>query len=227
MDSVDTRFERRGRAYVLVDTAGIRHESRYEDHAEFFATLRSARAIERAEIVTVVLEATTGIVRQDLRIIDSVLDAGRAALLVYNKWDLIADRDQHWEELQEAQAKDHPWLAEIPSFPCSATSRWHLDRLPQFWTKLAEESQRQVTTPELNRWLQEVQIERQAPSTRLGRPARIYYATQTGSKPPRFTVFASQPEAISASYHRFLLNRLRARFGFTGTPVKLEVRKSK
>jgi len=72
-----------------------------------------------------------------------------------------------------------------------------------------------------------VQNERQAPSTRLGRPARIYYATQTGSKPPRFTVFASQPEAINASYHRFLLNRLRERFGFTGTPVKLEVKKSK
>jgi GTP-binding protein len=227
VDSVDSRLERAGRAYVLVDTAGIRRESRYEDDAEFFATLRSARAIERAEVVTVVLEATRGIVRQDLRIIESVLDAGRPALLAYNKWDLIEDREERWKFLQEAQEKDHPWLADIPAFPCSATSRWHLDRLPQFWTKLAEESRRQVATPELNRWLEEVQIERQAPSTRMGRPARIYYATQTGSKPPKFTVFASQPEAINASYHRFLLHRLRERFGFTGTPVKLEVKKSK
>jgi GTP-binding protein len=227
VDSVDSRLERGGKAYVLVDTAGIRRESRYEDDAEFFATLRSARAIERAEVVTIVLEATRGIVRQDLRIIESVLDAGRPALLAYNKWDLIENRGERWEELQEAQEKDHPWLADIPGFPCSATSRWHLDRLPQFWTKLADESRRQVATPELNRWLEEVQIERQAPSTRLGRPARIYYATQTGSKPPKFTVFASQPEAINKSYHRFLLHRLRERFGFTGTPVKLEVKKSK
>ncbi|HKA24006.1 MAG TPA: ribosome biogenesis GTPase Der [Candidatus Eisenbacteria bacterium] len=227
VDSVDSRLERAGRPYVLVDTAGIRRESRYEDDAEFFATLRSARAIERAEVVTVVLEATRGIVRQDLRIIESVLEAGRPALLAYNKWDLIEHREERWKELEEEQRKDHPWLADIPGFPCSATSRWHLDRLPQFWTQLAEETRRKVTTPELNRWLEDVQNERQAPSTRLGRPARIYYATQTGSKPPRFTVFASQPEAINASYHRFLLNRLRERFGFTGTPVKLEVKKSK
>src|SRR5215468_10554638 len=86
VDSVDSRLERAGRPYVLVDSAGIRRESRYEDDAEFFATLRSARAIERAEVVTVVLEATRGIVRQDLRIIESVLDAGRPALLAYNKW---------------------------------------------------------------------------------------------------------------------------------------------
>lgn len=227
VDSVDSKLERAGRAYVLVDTAGIRRESRYEDDAEFFATLRSARAIERAEVVTVVLEATRGIVRQDLRIIESVLDAGRPAMLAYNKWDLIEDRETRWKELEDEQREDHPWLADIPGFPCSATSRWHLDRLPQFWTRLADESRKTVTTSDLNRWLAEVQIERAAPSTRLGRPARIYYATQTGSRPPRFTVFASQPEAINSSYHRFLLHRLRERFGFTGTPVKLDVRKSK
>jgi len=227
VDSVDSPLVRGGQSFVLVDTAGLRRESRYEDDAEFYATLRSARAIERAEVVTVVVEATAGILRQDLRIIMSVLEAGRPAMLAYNKWDLIADREARWKELERITRQMHPWLIELPAFPVSAQSRWHLDRLPQHWAKLAEESQRSVPTPELNRWIQEVQVERQAPSTRLGRPARIYYATQTGSRPPRFTLFASQPEAINASYHKFLLNRLRERFGFTGTPVRLDVRKSK
>ena len=227
VDSIDSPLVRGGNAFVLVDTAGLRRESRYEDDAEFFATLRSARAIERAEVVTVVLEATTGIIRQDLRIIESVLEAGRPAMLAYNKWDLIADREARWKELEGVTVQMHPWLMDLPAFPVSATSRWHLDRLPQHWKRLADESQKAVPTPELNRWLQEVQVERQPPATRLGRPARMYYATQTGQRPPRFTVFASQPEAINPSYHKFLLHRLRERFGFTGTPVRLDVKKSK
>jgi GTP-binding protein len=198
----------------------------FEDDAEFYATLRSARAVERAEVATVVLEAPVGIVRQDLRVIDSVLDAGRPVLLAYNKWDAIEDRAARWAELEQQVKSRQPWLAHLPALPVSAHTRFHLDRLPPLWSSLAEEARRRLTTPELNRWLEEVQEERQAPSTRLGRPARIYYAAQTGTRPPRITIFASQPEALQGSYRRFLLKRLRERFGFSGTPVRLDVRKS-
>jgi GTP-binding protein len=227
VDSVDSRLARDGEEFVLVDTAGLRHESRFADDAEFFATLRSARAIERAEVVTVVLEAPAGILRQDLRVIEAVLDAGRPALLAYNKWDVVEDREARWLELERQVREFHPWLAHLPALPISARARTHLARLPGEWRRLGDEARRTVSTPELNRWLEEVQAERQAPSTRLGRPARIYYASQTGSRPPRFTLFVSQPEAIHVAYQRFLLKRLRERFGFTGTPIRLEVRKSR
>lgn len=227
VDSIDSRFTRDGHEFVLVDTAGLRHRSRFEDDAEFYATLRSARAIERAEVVTVVLEAGAGILRQDLRVIDAVLEAGRPALLAYNKWDEVEDKQGRWQEIEASVRQDHPWLAHLPALPVSALTGQHLERLPGEWRKLGDEARRTIPTPELNKWLEEVQRERQAPSTRLGRPARIYYATQTGSRPPRVTLFASQPEAINASYHRFLLKRLRERFGFSGTPVRLDVRKSR
>jgi GTP-binding protein len=227
VDSVDSRFRRDGEDFVLVDTAGLRHQARFADDAEFFATLRSARAIERAEVVTVVVEAPVGLQRQDLRVIESVVEAGRPTLIAYNKWDLIESKEERWLELERHCREFHPWLAHLPALPVSAQTRSNLRRLPGEWRQLGAEARRSIPTSELNRWLAEVQAERQAPSTRLGRAARIYYATQTGTRPPRFTIFASQPEAIHATYQRFLLKRLRERFGFTGTPVKLDVKKSK
>jgi GTP-binding protein len=227
VDSVDSRFAFRGREYTLVDTAGLRNRQVFDDDAEFYATLRSARAVERAEVATVILEATTGIVRQDLRIIESVLDAGRPVMLAYNKWDAIEHKDERWSELEQHVRRRLPWLAHLPALPVSAHARTNLERLPAQWSTLGEEARRRLTTPELNQWLAAVQEERQAPSTRLGRPARIYYAAQTGTRPPRITVFASQPEAISGSYRRFLIKRLREHFGFSGTPLRLDIRKSK
>ena len=226
VDSVDSRYAFRGTEYTLVDTAGLRHRQLFDDDAEFYATLRSARAIERAEVATIVLEATTGIVRQDLRIIDSVLEAGRPAMLAYNKWDVIEQKEERWRELEDHVKRRLPWIAHLPALPVSAHTRTHLDRLPPMWTTLGEEAKRRLTTSDLNAWLEAVQAERQAPSTRLGRPARIYFAKQTGTRPPRVTIFASQPEAITASYHRFLLKRLREHFGFSGTPLRLDIRKS-
>ncbi len=226
MDSVDSRFEAAGHAFTLVDTAGLRHRSQFEDDAEFYATLRSLRAIERAEVVTVVLDARESVTRQDQRVISSALDAGRPVLLAFNKWDLVETREERWKEIERELTRVQPWLAELPRLPLSATARTHLHDLPRQWLSLSETAARAVPTPELNEWLQEVQAERQAPSTRLGRPARLYYASQVGVRPPRFALFASQPEAINAAYHRFLVRRLRDRFALTGVPVRLEVRKS-
>jgi GTP-binding protein len=227
VDSVDSRLQMQGHEFILVDTAGIRHRAEYEDDAEFYATLRSLRAIERAQVVTVVLEAPVGIIRQDHRIITAALEAGRPVLLALNKWDLVEEREERWMALEREIRKVNPWLVELPRVVISAATGSHLRRLPELWNGLREESLRKVPTPELNEWLQAVQREKQAPSTRLGRPARIYYASQAGTAPPRFVVFASQPEALNDSYRKFLLKRLRERFRYTGSPVRLEVRKSK
>ena len=226
MDSVDSRFRFREREFVLVDTAGIRHRAKYDDDAEFYSTLRSLRAVERSEVVTVMVEATEVLNRQDLRILTAAFEAGRPVLLAYNKWDLVESREEKWMEIGREIKKMHPWLMDIPKIAISAKTKAHLHQLPQKWVELWDESSRNISTPELNEWLKQVQIERQAPSTKLGRPARIYYISQTGTRPPRFTLFASQPEAIQATYKRFLVKRLRERFAYTGTPLRLEVRKS-
>jgi GTP-binding protein len=226
VDSVDSRLRVKGREYVLVDTAGIRHRAEYEDDAEFYATLRSLRAIERAQVVTLVLEAPVGLIRQDHRIVTAALEAGRPVLLAFNKWDLVEEREARWMALEREIRRVNPWLVDLPRVVLSAVTGVHLHQLPDHWTRLHQEAGRTVPTPELNEWLETVQREKQAPATRLGRPARIYYASQSGKEPPRFVLFASQPEALNASYRKFLLKRLRERFGFTGSPVRLEVRKS-
>lgn len=226
MDSVDSRLTAGGHDFTLVDTAGIRHRSRYEDDSEFHATLRSLRAIERADVVTMLLDAREPVSRQDQRIISNALEAGRPVLLAFNKWDLVPEREARWKEIEKQLVSHQPWLADLPKLPISALTKSHLADLPAHWFRLSETAARTVPTPELNTWLKEVQVERQAPSTRLGRPARIYYASQVGVRPPRFALFASQPEAIHASYHKFLLGRLRDRFALAGVPVRLEVRKS-
>jgi GTP-binding protein len=227
VDSVDSRFQYQNSEFTLVDTAGIRHRAEYEDDAEFYATLRSLRAIERAQVVTIMLEASVGLIRQDHRIISAAIDAGRPMLLAFNKWDLVENREERWMALEREIRKLNPWLVDLPRVVISALTGAHLRRLPGFWSELRAESERKIPTPELNQWLEMVQAEKQAPSTRLGRPARIYYASQAGTTPPRFILFASQPEALNASYRKFLLKRLREHFKYTGSPVRLEVRKSK
>lgn len=129
--------------------------------------------------------------------------------------------------LEREIRKVNPWLVDLPRVVISAITGAHLSRLPKLWKELRAESERTIPTPELNQWLEIVQREKQAPATRLGRPARIYYASQAGTVPPRFVLFASQPEALNPSYRKFLIKRLREHFKYTGSPVRLEVRKSK
>jgi GTP-binding protein len=226
VDAIDSELITPEGRFILVDTAGLRHEAKFDEDAEFFATLRTIRAVERADVVTVMLEAPAGMSRQDVRVIAAAQEASKPVLLAYNKWDLVEGKGDRWDELEEQREDRYPTLARLPRIAISALDRTRLSRLPILWKELHEENTRRVSTHELNEWLKKVQAEKAPPATRLGRPARIYYMTQAATAPPRFVIFASQPEAVNASYHRFLLNRLRAEFGYSAASVRLDVKKS-
>ncbi len=226
MDPIDARWRSPSGDFILVDTAGIRRQARFADQSEFYATLRALQALERADIACLVVDATAGFQRQEARLAQQAFDAGRSVLLLYNKWDLLEEREKRWKELTAERARRYPTLADLPAVPISALKGTHLYRLPGLVRERWDEATRKIATPELNRWLKDVQQRRQVPSTRLGRQPRLYYVTQTGSRPPEFTVFANAPERLNATYRRFLWSQLAGRFGFHGTPVRLRFRRS-
>jgi len=226
VDAVDTEYPTPEARFILVDTAGLRHEAKFAEDAEFFATLRTLKAIERADVVMVMAEAEQGLVRQDVRVIVAAQEAGKPVLVAFNKWDLVKEREERFKKLDEERATRFPTLKNLPIVAISVQDGVRLSRLPALWKELHVENTRKIPTSQLNEWLKNVQLEKAAPASRVGRPARIYYVTQTGQAPPRFTLFASQPDAINSSYHRFLLNRLRDSFGYSGATVQLDIRRS-
>jgi GTP-binding protein len=226
VDAIDATWQTESGDFVLVDTAGIRRQSHYADESEFFATVRALNALERADVACLVVDATEGFHKQEARLVHSAFDAGCSVLLLYNKWDLIEGREQAWKALTADLERRFPTLAGTPAMPLSATTHLHLHRLAGALHQRVEEHRRKVPTRELNAWLASVQRKRQVPSTSLGKTPRIYYVTQTGTRPPEFTLFVNAPSRLNANYRRFLWLQLVEQFGFHGTPVRLRVRKS-
>ena len=226
MDAIDTEWKTPAGAFTLVDTAGIRHEARFSDEAEFYAVVRALNALQRADIACLVVDATQGFLRQEARLAQNALEAECGVLLVYNKWDLVEGREEAWKRLTRERAERYPTLADLPAVPVSATEKINLGRLPKLILQRAEEYERKIPTKQLNDWLAQVQKARAAPSTKLGHTPKIYYVTQTGTRPPEFTLFVNHPQRLGENYRRFLWLRLAERFDFHGTPLRLRVRKS-
>jgi GTP-binding protein len=226
VDAIDARWKTPKGEFVLVDTAGIRREAQFDDQAEFFATLRALHSLERADVACLIVDATRGFDKQEARLAHHALDAGAALLLLYNKWDLVPEREQAWKAAQADRARRFPTLGDLPAHPISATEKLHLARLPEYVAARVAENTRQVPTRELNDWLELVQKRRQAPSNALGKAPKIYYVTQTGKRPPTFTLFVNAPSRLSDNYRRFLWSQFTDHFGFRGTPIRFRVRKS-
>ncbi len=226
MDAIDTEWKTPAGTFTLVDTAGIRRQSRFEDEAEFYAVVRALNALQRADIACLVVDATQGFLRQEARLAHDALEAGCSSLLVYNKWDLIEDREEAWKRLSREREERYPTLADLPATPVSATAKINLGRLPKLILQRAEEHARKIPTRALNAWLQDVQKTRAVPATRGGLSVKLYYIAQTGTGPPEFTLFVNHPQRLSDNYRRFLWSRLAEEFDFHGTPVRLRVRKS-
>jgi GTP-binding protein len=227
MDAIDAHWSTPAGDFVLVDTAGIRRQARFADQTEFYASMRALQALERADVACLVVDATEGFHKQDARLAQHAFESGRPILILYNKWDLVDERERRWKRLQAERARRYPSLADLPAAPVSAREGTHLDRLPGLVRERWEQATRRIPTAELNRWLADAQRQRQVPSTRLGRAPRLYYATQSGTRPPEFTLFVNAPERLAPSYRRFLWTRLAERFGFRGTPVRLRFRRSR
>uniref|UniRef100_A0A832MJH0 GTPase Der n=1 Tax=Eiseniibacteriota bacterium TaxID=2212470 RepID=A0A832MJH0_UNCEI len=226
VDAVDSPWETPAGTFLLVDTAGIRRQAQFSDQSEFYAVVRAYHAMERADVACIVVDAVQGFERQEARLAGQALDAGCSLVVVYNKWDLIEEREAAWKRLLEERARRYPTLADLPSVPLSARSRLHLQRLAPLLMKRVEEHRRRIPTARLNAWLKEAQARRSVPTTRLGHQPRIYYATQTGTAPPEITLFVNQPSRLSDNYRRYLWQHFTGHFGFEGTPVRMKVRKS-
>ena len=218
-DPVDEFVELAGKTWVFVDTAGIRRRVHQTSGADFYASLRTQAAIEKAEVAVVLVDASEPITEQDTRVITQVIEAGRALVIAYNKWDLMdEDRRPYLEREIEQDLVQVQWA---PRVNISATSGRHMDRLvPAIEMSLASWDMR-ISTGRLNAFLGELVAAHPHP-LRGGKQPRILFATQADTRPPRFVIFASG--FLEAGYRRYIERRLRETFGFEGSPISISVR---
>jgi GTP-binding protein len=227
-DAVDIRVEREGEAFVFVDTAGLRRPGRRDRVGERGGALMAVRALEEADVALVLVDAAEGPTDQDARILSLVAERGRAGAVLLNKWDLVAAQGEAAARRVRSEVERHlPGLAHFPVLPVSAKTGRGVEKLFPLIRGLGEAFRREIPTAELNRWLQEAVARHEPAMGQRGarkRPIKFFYATQTGTGPPTFTLFCTEPEAVQPAYRRFLENRLRERYGLEGVPVRLRLR---
>ncbi|WP_446663774.1 ribosome biogenesis GTPase Der [Flexivirga sp. B27] len=218
-DPVDELIELGGKTWRFVDTAGIRRRVHLTRGADFYASLRTQAAIEKAEVAVVLIDAEDNIAEQDVRVVQQVVDAGRALVLAFNKWDLLDEERRRY--LEREIERDLGQVAWAPRANISALTGRHVDRLVPGLEVALDSWDQRVPTGRLNSFLGEVVAGHPHP-VRGGKQPRILFATQASTRPPRFVVFASG--FIEAGYRRFLERRIREEFGFEGSPIELSVR---
>ncbi|HUN78513.1 MAG TPA: ribosome biogenesis GTPase Der [Solirubrobacteraceae bacterium] len=226
-DAIDTPLEIDGRRVILIDTAGMRRQSKVADSVEYYTALRSRRAAERADVALVVCDATEGVTAQDLRIAELAMKTGCATALVLNKWDLIGADSPREEELAHERARVAEKLRLRPRvLTASAQTGRHVQRLLAEALALGDRMSTRIPTPECNRFLAEALQARQPPvGTRRGASGhrlKPIYMTQTGTKPPRFAIQVNSRTRVTRDYAYFLENRLRARYGMDGVPLVID-----
>ena len=223
-DAIDLRLRFEDRDLVIVDTAGLRRQSKVQESVEYYTALRSQRAVERADVALVVCDATDGITAQDLRIADLAMKEGCATALVLNKWDVASLAE---EDLLHERARVHQKLRLRPKvLTGSALTGRGVDRLLREAVALGDRMQLRIPTPQLNRFLSEIVQERQPPA-KQGHRLRLLYMAQYGTRPPRFAVQVNSRTRVTRDYAFFLENRLRARFGMDGVPLIIDFNERK
>jgi GTPase len=226
-DAIDTPVMHGETRLVFIDTAGLRKRAKVDEDLEFYATLRTARAIERADVCVLVVDAKDGMHVQDLKIIGDAWEHGAGVIVAVNKWDLIEEKETNTairgQKELEARA---PFLSFIPFLYVSAKTGQRVTKLFDLILTVAQERQKRVPTAEVNRVL-EVLVRRQQPPQPVGESVRLFYASQIGTSPPRFAIVANRPDAIPESYSRYLVNGFREAWAFTGAPVNLRFRRKR
>jgi GTP-binding protein len=215
-DAIDTELEVEGRPVVLVDTAGLRRRSKVAGSVDYYAQLRSERAVERADVALVVCDASEGVTAEDLRIAGLAMRAGCATLLALNKWDISAT------DIDDARARDERKLRLRPAVvTCSATRGRNVERLLPKALELADRAAARVPTPELNRFVGEV-VAANPPPSRRGRRLRLYYAAQVGERPPRIAIQVNDRRLVNRDWAYHLENRMRKAYGLEGVPLVID-----
>jgi GTP-binding protein len=211
-------------ALVVLDTAGIRRKSKVSETVESVSVLRAIRAIERAEIVVLMVDANEGVAEQDAKILGLAVERGRGIVIALNKTDLLDPKDaQKIEEATREKLSFTPWA---PIARLSVKTGRGLGHLVDTIAKVREDWAKRVSTGELNRFFDEV-LETHPPPTMGGRAVRLYYVTQAESRPPTFVVVTNEPDNVHFSYQRYIQNQIRKRFGFEGTPIRIRYRRKR
>ena len=222
-DAVDSYFENEHGKFLFIDTAGMRRKSKVDDAIEKYSNMRSIAAIDRADVVLILINAGEGVTEQDTKIAGLAHEAGKASILVVNKWDAV-EKDTHtMDRMTEEVRKGLSYMTYAPILFISAKTGQRVDRLYELINYVNEQSALRITTGMLNSLLADATA-RVQPPTDKGRRLKIFYATQAGVKPPHFIFFCNDARLFHFSYQRYLENQIRAVFGLEGTPVKITVR---
>lgn len=222
-DAIDTIYEYDEQPYVIIDTAGMRKKGKVYETTEKYSVLRALRAIERSDVVLVVLNAEEGIQEQDKKIAGYAHEAGKAVIIVVNKWDAI-EKDEKTMNTMTKKIREHfLFLDYAPIIFVSAVTKQRVHSILPVINRVSENHAMRVTSSVLNEVIEDAVARNPAPTDK-GRRLRIYYVTQVAIKPPTFVVFVNEPEIMHFSYERFLENRIRESFDFEGTPIRLITR---
>ena len=222
-DAVDTPLENQYGKYVFIDTAGIRRKSKVEERVEKFSVMRAQLAIERADVCLIMIDARDGVTDQDTKIAGLAHEAGKASVIVVNKWDLIEKETGTLEKMRKDVMRDLSFMSYAPVVFISAMTGQRTERLFDLINYVNDQSAMRITTGMLNDVLADAQA-RVQPPTDKGRRLKIYYMTQTGIRPPCFVVFCNSRELFHFSYQRYLENQIRSVFGLEGTPIRMVIR---
>ncbi|KGZ92559.1 GTP-binding protein Der [Bacillus anthracis] len=222
-DAVDTPYSKDGKDYVIIDTAGMRKKGKVYESTEKYSVLRALRAIERSDVVLVVLDGEEGIIEQDKKIAGYAHDSGRAVVIVVNKWDAVKKDEKTMKAFEENIRAHFQFLEYAPIVFLSAKTRKRTQTLIPVIDEVNESHSIRIQTNVLNDVIMDA-VAMNPTSTHNGSRLKIFYATQVAVKPPTFVVFVNDPELLHFSYERFLKNRLRESFGFVGTPIHIIAR---
>lgn len=222
-DAVDTILDNKYGKYVFIDTAGIRRQSKIDDRIEKYSVLRAHMAVERADVCLLLIDSGTGITEQDEKIAGIAHDAGKATIIVVNKWDTIEKDNSTVNSFNEKIRTSLSYMPYAPIIYVSAKTGQRVDTLYERINYVYNQSTMRISTGMLNDVLGEATMRTQPPSDK-GRRLKIYYMTQVGVKPPTFVIFCNNAELFHFSYQRYIENCMRQTFGFSGTPIKLIIR---
>ena len=225
-DAIDTYFEQGDNKFLLIDTAGIRRRSKVYENVERFSVIRSMSAVDRADVVLIVIDATEGVTEQDTKIAGIAHDEGKACIFVVNKWDLVEKDNKTMGNYKMSIREKFPFMAYAPIVFVSAVTNQRIAKILETVVYVSSEQNKRVSTSVLNQVIAEAVMLNQPPSDK-GRRLKIYYGTQTGVKPPTFTLFINDKELTHFSYTRYIENRMRENFGYEGTSIRIDYKQKR
>ena len=223
-DAIDTPMQYKGKRLVFIDTAGLRRQARVEDGVEFYSTIRTERAIERADVCLLLMDGTQPVAVQDLKVAEKAWERGCGLIVVVNKWDLVEKETMTAPNYEKELRERATFLKWVPVLFTSALTGQRVHKVTELILETQEQRLRRVSTHEVNDVLRAL-VTRTKPPAHHGNPVKILYGTEVATAPPTFVLWANHPDGVTESYQRYLQNGFRAAWGFTGVPLRIELRR--